>query len=103
MVETTHLNNIHEGVLDKIDRSARHYKVLFIVAACCEGVCLAAFLLVMDFANRDHWLLLITACLIYWTLSVGLLALAAWSRHGVLRILSAIELLDDGTRNDAGK
>ena len=103
MVDTNHLNNIHEGVLDKIDSSARHYKALFIVAACCEGVCLAAFLLLMDFANRDHWLLLVTACLIYWTVGVGLLALAAWNRHWVLRILSAIELLDDRGRNDGGR
>lgn len=103
MVDTDPLNNIHEGVLDKIDSSARHYKALFVVAACCEGVCLAAFLLLMDFANRDHWLLLVTACLIYWTVGVGLLALGAWNRHWVLRILSAIELLDAGGQNDGGK
>lgn len=95
MSEFNRLDRIRGNTLDKIESSARTYKGLFVAAALCELVCLVAYLWLMDFGNKEHWLLLVMAFLIYWTVGVGLLALAAWNRHWGLRLLAAIELLDD--------
>ncbi len=95
MIENNKLDQARGITLDKIESSARAYKGFFVGAACCELICLIAYFWLMDFHNKEHWLLLVMAFLIYGTVGIGLLALAAWNRHWGLRLLAAIELLDD--------
>ena len=54
----------------------------------------------MDFDERLHWLLLVMTGLIYGTLAFGMCALGAYVRHGMLRILAAIEIAVSGQEAD---
>ena len=60
-----------------------------------EGVFLVAFLLVMDFGERLHWLLLIATWLASGTLGSFMLVLGAHLNLNTLHVLKAIERLDD--------
>ncbi|HEX8696091.1 MAG TPA: hypothetical protein VF746_26985 [Longimicrobium sp.] len=77
---------------DRRDRSAR---LAVYAAALVEAVCLAAALLLMDFSERTHLLMLVLAILTYTTLALGLLALGARASAANARLLHAIQLLDE--------
>lgn len=96
---TSELDGIRENVLEKAEENERLFRILLICAFVIEIVCLVAFAILMDFGNRLHWLILISAVLVYWTLFCGLGALVAELRRNAMRILRAIELLD---RDDRG-
>ena len=53
----------------------------------------AGFLLLADFSNRTHTLLLITTIAVYTILAFGLVALGTHVNRNTLRVLKAIELL----------
>ena len=88
------LNGIRRAALDQADRAKRGAVLWLVVAAVWEGACLIAFLLLLDFSDRLHQVLLVMALLIYGTLALALVALAAYGRSWMLRALKAIELLD---------
>jgi hypothetical protein len=79
------------AALARIDRSERRFKALIVLAALVEAICIGAFLWLMDFRERLHWLVLLAAILVYATLAVGLFALGAHVNAAVLRVLRAIE------------
>lgn len=87
------VKEVHRTALDRIDRTERHYKLAFLGAAIVESAFIAGFLLLADFSNRTHTLLLITTIAIYTILAFGLLALGTHVNRNTLRILKAIELL----------
>lgn len=93
MESNRRLNEIRRSTLNKIEKAQRDYRAAFIAAAVVEGVCLAAFLLLMNFQDRLQLLLLIQGFLIYGTLAMGLVTLGNYIRFGVLQVLSAVELL----------
>lgn len=101
MENGSHLNGIRRMALDRVDRSRKAHLYWLVIAAIWEGACLVTFLLLMDIHDRLHWLLLVSAGLIYGTLGFSLIALGAYTRSGVLRVLTAIELLDDAVGRDA--
>ena len=82
------------GALDKIDRTERTYKTLFILTALVESAFLAAFLLLADFSNRLHLLLLLAAVATYTIVLLGLFALGAHVSRCTLRVLKALERKD---------
>jgi hypothetical protein len=90
------IDRVQRTTLDRIERSERHYKTAFIGAATVEGLFLIGFLLLADFSNRMHLLLLITTVAVYTILAFGLLALGSHVNRNTLRILKAIELLERG-------
>lgn len=98
MSDINRVNEVHRTALDRIDRTERHYKAAFIGAAIIEALFLAGFLLLADFSNRTHTLLLITTIATYSILAFGLMALGAHTNRNTLRLLKAIELAgkDDG-------
>ena len=85
-------NEIRENTLSRIERNERYYRLTFIGAAIVEVAFLASFLLLADFSNRVHVLLLIAGVAIYMILGFGLAALGLHVNQNTLRILNAIEL-----------
>ena len=88
------------NVLEEIDENRRTCKIFIWAAGITEAVCLTTFLLLMDFGERSHWLLLVAAVLIYGTLGLGLVALGAHSRACMMRVLQVLlEDRQDTTQN----
>ena len=79
------------SALDRAERHARRTRFAILGAAGVEGLLLLLGLLVMDWQNPTHVLILRFAALVCSVLGLGLLALGAHiSRVGV-RIVSALE------------
>jgi hypothetical protein len=87
----TRLDEIRNDVLARMDRAERNYKLAFIAAAVVEGSFLLAFLLLADFSNRTHVLLLMGTVMTYSILAIGLVALGAHVNRAILRVLQAID------------
>jgi len=87
------INEIRSNTLNQIERNERNYKFSFVGAAFVELLFLVAFLLLADFSNRIHVLLLIMTIVIYTIMAFGLLALGLHVNRNTLRVLNAIELL----------
>ncbi len=102
MSNVNNINAVRKTALDRIDRSERHYKVTFFGAALIEVFFFAGFILLADFSNRTHVLLLITTVAIYSILALGLVALGVHINRNTLRVLNAVELLGltDGSEGE---
>ncbi len=83
------------AVLDAADRRDRMSRMALYAAALLELVLLAAALMVMDFDNDTHLLILIIGILVYSTLGLGLAALGSRAAAADARLLHAIQLLDE--------
>jgi fatty-acid desaturase len=86
------LDEIRTNTLTKIERNERNYKYAFVVVAFVELLFLVAFLLLADFSDRVHVLLLLTAIAIYTIVGFGLIALGLHVNRNTLRVLQAIEI-----------
>lgn len=83
------------AALEEADRRERTSHLVLYVAAAVEVVLLAAALLVMDFGEPTHVLMLILAVLTYSTLALGMVAIASRATAENARLLHAIRLLDE--------
>ena len=79
------------AALDRIDRSQRAYRAFFLAAAAVEALFLAGFVLLADFGERLHVLLLIAAVATYTIIALGLLALGQHVSRCTWRVLKAID------------
>lgn len=95
MNHTDNNDTLARATLSRIDRAHRHYMGTFIAVALLEGAGLLAFVLLADFSNRTHLLILVAAVLTYGTLGIGLVTLGAYTRWWALRIVRAVELGHD--------
>lgn len=86
------LDEIRTNTLAKIERNERNYKYAFVGVAFVELLFLIAFLLLADFSDRVHMLLLLTAIATYTIVGFGLIALGLHVNRNTLRVLQAIEL-----------
>jgi hypothetical protein len=93
MSDVSRVNEVRKTALDRIERTERNYKVVFLIAAIVEAFFLVGFLLLADLSNRTHVLLLIATVAVYSILALGLIALGAHVNRNTLRVLRAIELL----------
>jgi hypothetical protein len=93
MSDVKNISEVRKTALDRIDRTERHYKVTFFGAAVVEAAFLAGFLLLADFSNRTHLLLLIATVSLYSILALGLVALGVHVNRSTLRVLNAVELM----------
>ena len=100
MSNENNIDGVRQTALERIDRSERQYKVTFFGVALIEASFIIAFLLLADFSNRMHVLLLIATVAIYTILALGLVALGVHVNRSTLRVLSAVELL--GRRDEPG-
>ena len=89
------LDNIRETTLKRIEQTERNYKLMFVGAATVEAIFLAAFLLLADFSDRVHLLLLISSMTVYTITGFGLIALGLHINRNALRIINAIELIGE--------
>ncbi|HYR10614.1 MAG TPA: hypothetical protein VEQ60_22750 [Longimicrobium sp.] len=83
------------AALAAADRRDRLSRMAIYAAALLELVLLAAALMVMDFDNDTHLLILIIGILVYSTLGLGLAALGSRAAAADARLLHAIQLLDE--------
>lgn len=86
--------SMHAALADA-DRRDRMSRLAIYAAALLELVLLAAALMVMDFDNDTHLLILIIGILVYSTLALGLAAVASRAAAADARLLHAIQLLDE--------
>lgn len=91
----TQLDRIRQDTLAQISRSEHWFKWLVVLAATTESAGLITYLVVMDFGDRLHWLILIAAVLVYLTTGFWTWALAAHATSRSWRLLKAIDLLHE--------
>ncbi|MCI0337527.1 MAG: hypothetical protein L0226_08125 [Acidobacteria bacterium] len=89
------LNRVRGAALSRIEKSERHFKLAFYSAFVVETLFLIAFIVLADFSNRFHLLLVLAAMAVYVILGLGLFALGAHVSRNTLIILRAIELLEE--------
>jgi len=89
------INEIRASALDRIERAESRYRVAFFGAVAIEALFLAGFLLLANFSDRTHVLLLVATVAIYTILALGLLALGSHITRSTLRVIKAIELLKE--------
>ena len=92
MARNVNLDNVRAAALARIDRSERNFKLAFFAAAVVEFAFIAGFLLLADFSNRMHLLLLISTVSCYSIVVLGLVALGEYFNRGLARLLKALEL-----------
>ena len=92
------INEIRSNTLNLIERNERHYNFAFIGAAVIEVLFFAAFLVLADFSNRVHVLLLITTVTVYSVLAFGLIALGLHVNRNTLRVLKALEAIGESIK-----
>src|ERR1041384_3450160 len=93
MAQNVNLDTVRAAALARIDRSERNFKLAFIGAAIVESLFMVTFLLLADFSNRVHVLLLISTVSCYTIVVLGLVALGAHVNRGIARVLKAVESL----------
>jgi hypothetical protein len=84
------------------DRSARSFRSAFrwlLVAAGWELALLVALLLLIDWSERAHVLILVATLLGYGTVVLAGVALAAYVRASALRVLAGVEMLEQRLRS----
>ena len=96
MSDSQRSEEIRRRVLDRMERSETLIKLAIIAAALVEALCLVLLIVLVDFKNPDHLVVLVAAVLVYVTLGLGLVALGGHVTRSTLRILKAIELAERG-------
>ncbi len=91
-MSNSNVDDIRRHTLDSVDAAEKNLRRAVALAGVVEGALLVTFFVVMDFGDRLHWLLLISAVLVYATLSAGLFALGAYIKLNTARVVRAIEL-----------
>ena len=94
MTTEANLDDRRRAALDTVEKSEREVRGRLILTAVFEGALLIAVVLLMDWGDRLHLLMFLLACLVYGSLGLGLVTLAAYLKLNTLRVLAAIELLD---------
>ncbi len=92
MAQNVDLDSVRAAALARIARSERNFKLAFIGAVMVESAFIMSFLLLANFSNRLHVLLLISTVSCYSIVVLGLVALGTHINRGIARILKAVEL-----------
>ena len=93
MIEPTDLDKVRATALERMERAERSYKIGKVFLITFEATLLACMLLMMDYRDRLHWLLLFTALLIYGIWLGGILTLGSYIKYSTQGILKAIDAL----------
>jgi hypothetical protein len=92
MAQKVDLDNVRAEALARVERSERNFKLAFLGAVFVESAFVVSFVLLADFSNRLHVLLLISTVSCYSIVVLGLVALGTHINRGLARILKAMEL-----------
>ena len=79
------------AALNKIDNSQKAFRWLTAGACLVEGVFLVLVIMLADFGNDLHLLILACSFLVYMTLGMCLIALAAYVKLNALRVMRHVE------------
>lgn len=79
------------SVLDRAERHARNVRLAVLGAAGVEGILLVLGLLVLDWNDKTHVLLLLVAVMVCSVLGLGLLALGAHVSRVGSRVVAALD------------
>jgi hypothetical protein len=90
MSGSTDLDQVRAAALKRIERAERTYKLGIVCVAIFEALFGLAFLWLMDFGYRLHWLLLLAACLIYGCVLMAIVNLGKYVDSATHTILNAI-------------
>lgn len=90
-MENETISSIHTSILKKIDKNERNYKIVFVVVALIELAFLITFILLADFTNRTHILILLSTIAIYSISIFGIVALSFFQQKLSLKIILAFE------------
>lgn len=90
-MENETLSSIHANILKQIDSNERNYKIVFGVVAIIELAFLITFILLADFTNRTHILILLSTIAIYSISIFGIVALSIFQQKLSLKIILAFE------------
>ena len=93
MSQKANLDQIRAEALARIDRSERNFKLALLAAAVLELFFLVSFLLLANWSDRLHVLLLLATVGSYSIIVLGLVALGEHVNRGIGRVLKAVELL----------
>ncbi len=96
-MNTEELDGITAKVLDQVDQAKKRRKALVVVLAAVEGTLLTTYLVLMDFGNLLHWLILVATLLCYGSIMVGLMVTGAHIDVNTQKLLRAIGLLQNKT------
>jgi hypothetical protein len=94
MTTTINLDDRRRDALEQVQKGQRNFKLMIGVVALWEMMLLILIVLLVDFSDQLHVLILLSTGVVYGTLAVGLGALGAYFRQNTLRVLAAIELLE---------
>jgi predicted PurR-regulated permease PerM len=100
MTEPANLDRVRTAALARIEQAERKYKFGIVFVALFEAVFGLAFLWLMDFRERLHWLILIAACLTYGMVIICTVNLGNYvnsATHTILRAIFARDQGDQGT------
>lgn len=86
------LDKVREDVLAQMDRQARLSRWAIIGAATLELLMLAAVLLLLDWSDRTHMVLLLLSVLGYSVILLGLVALGAHVSRLIAQLSGALRL-----------
>ena len=92
MAQTVNLDSVRAAALSRIDRSESNFNLAFFAAAIVETAIIVSFLVLADFSNRLHLLLLISTVSCYSIIVLGLVALGAHINRGIARVLKGLEI-----------
>lgn len=95
MTEPDRTESPVRAALEEADRRERTSRRVLYAAAVIEAALLGTALLVMDFGDPTHVLVLVLAVLTYSTLALGMVAIASRASAENARLLHAIQLLDE--------
>jgi hypothetical protein len=87
--------NAVETTLKHVERNERNHRLALLSGAVLEAGFLGTFLLVADFSNRTHLLLLMVFAASLSLLVLAVMALGTFVNRHTLRVLTAVELLRD--------
>ena len=91
-MDTQAIERARTGALADIERAASRRKAIFLAAAALEAGFLVTILLLMDFKDRTHVLILLAAVMVYTLLAIGMFALGAHVSLAAARVLRSVEL-----------
>jgi predicted PurR-regulated permease PerM len=102
MSESNNLDQARADALKRIEQAERNYTVGIILVVIFEAVFGMAFLLLMDFRDRLHWLLLLAAVLVYGVVLLSVVNVGKYITSATHTILQAI-FAQQRDASDAGR
>ncbi len=94
------LDDVRGKSLAAISRNERWFTVLLVLCGLAELVGLVAVFVFMNWSDPTHRLIFAGTMLVYVTLALWIWALAMRNRIGEQRILRAVELLYESSKNE---